>query len=387
MAGLNDLVTNRETSSTSLPSWYSTAQQSLVNQATGVNAPALADTAAQSAVSAFGAGSPFTAGQNILQSIGSGAANPWLVSTDATGAQTVTPNVATPLGGLFAAQKDYLSQILPDIEAAETAGSIAGGDFGSRMNLSGIARERGKAFSDLAQKQMQAALQAQQYGVSAGAGLSDIGQEVVKSALETGKFQQNAPYAGAVNLANILGGVKTGQDITKSVQLGGLNQIMGLLAGLQGGMGSLTGDYLRDAKGNVLKDPSGNPIKSRGLLEQLNIKGGLTAFTDYINKSKLPPVTHTSPDSGAVFDSESGLTFVTGADGNQYSIDVSGNYYDAGGNLIWSPGGAYSDEPDYGYGYGDEAENPNYYYDFGYGDNNTNQSYTYDPNYDFGYGD
>ena len=104
MAGLNDLVTNKEIQATSLPSWYSTAQQNLVNQATGVNAPALGDTAAQSAVSAFGTGSPFTAGQNILQSIGSGAANPWLISTDASGAQKVAPNIATPLGGLFSAQ-------------------------------------------------------------------------------------------------------------------------------------------------------------------------------------------------------------------------------------------------------------------------------------------
>jgi hypothetical protein len=345
MAGLNDLVTNKETSSTSMPGWYSSAQQNLVNQATGVNAPALADTAAQSAVSAFGTGSPFTAGQNILQTIGSGAANPWLVSTDATGAQTVSPDVSTPLGGLFAAQSDYLKQILPDIQAEETAKAISGGGLGSRMNLSGITRETGKAYSDLAQKQMQAALQAQQYGVSAGAGLSDIGQEMVKSALETGKYQQNEPYADLVNLVNILGGIKPEQNVTKSVQLGGLNQVMGLLSGLSGGMKSLTGDYLRDAKGNVLTDPSGKPIKSQGLLEQLGIKGGLTALgINKPNQSALPPVSHTSPESGAVFDSESGLTFVTGADGQQYSIDISGNYYDSSGNLVWSPASAYPDE-------------------------------------------
>ena len=133
MAGLNDLVTNKETSSTSMPGWYSSAQQNLVNQATGVNAPALADTAAQSAVSAFGTGSPFTAGQNILQTIGSGAANPWLVSTDATGAQTVSPDVSTPLGGLFAAQSDYLKQILPDIQAEETAKAISSAWMSGRI--------------------------------------------------------------------------------------------------------------------------------------------------------------------------------------------------------------------------------------------------------------
>lgn len=269
MAGLNDLVTNKEIQATTLPSWYSTAQQNLVNQSTGVTSPALADTAAQSAVSSFGAGSPFTAGQNILQSIGSGAANPWLVSTDATGAQTVSPNVATPLGGLFAAQKDYLGTMMPTIEAQRTAQSIAGGDFGSRMNLSGLAAERNKAFSDLAQKQMQAALQAQQYGVAAGAGLGNIGQEQVKSALETGKFQQNAPYAGALNLANILQTVKPEQTQTTSRELGGLNQIMGLLSATQGGLSSLMGGIpLKDASGKVILDAAGKPVLSPGVLDQ-----------------------------------------------------------------------------------------------------------------------
>lgn len=269
MAGLNDLVTNKELQTTTLPGWYNTAQQSLVNQATGVTSPALADTAAQSAVSAFGSGSPFTAGQNILQSIGSGAANPWLVSTDAAGKQTVAPNVATPLGGLFAAQRDYLQDIIPDIDVAATAPAIAGGGFGSRMNLSGIAREREKAFSDLAQKQMQSALQAQQTGVAAGAGLGNVGQQQIKSALDTGTFQQNAPYAGALNLANILSKVQPEKTATKSVELGGLNQIMGLLAATQGGLGSLMGGTpLRDASGKVILDAAGKPVMSPGVLDQ-----------------------------------------------------------------------------------------------------------------------
>lgn len=269
MAGLNDLVTNKDISTTTLPSWYSTAQQNLVNQATGVNAPAIGDTAAQSAVSAFGAGSPFTSGQNILQSIGSGAANPWLVTTDATGAQTVKPNVATSLGGLFQAQSDYLGDILPDIQAEETAKAISGGGFGGRMNISGLARETGKAYSDLAQKQMQAALQAQQTGVAAGAGLGNLGQDLVQSAINTGTFQQNAPYAGSTNLANILGKVDPGKATTTSRELGGLNQIMGLLTATQGGLGSLMGGTpLRDASGKIMVDANGKPLMSPGVLDQ-----------------------------------------------------------------------------------------------------------------------
>lgn len=317
MAGLNDLVTNKELQTTTLPSWYSNAQQNLVNQVTGVTSPALADTAAQSAVSAFGSGSPFTAGQNILQTIGSGAANPWLVSTDATGAQTVTPNVATPLGGLFSAQQSYLDKMLPGIEAERTARSIAGGDFGSRMNLSGVAAERGKAVSDLAQKQMQAALQAQQYGVAAGAGLGNVGQEMVKSALETGQYQQNAPYAGGVNLANILSKVQPEKDITKSVELGGLNQIMGLIAGTQGGLSSLLG---------TTKSVNGQQVKVPGLIEQIRAL--------YSGSTGAAPTPSTTEITNPALSGQEGYGWKYYSDGTV--IDPYGNYYQDG-QLIWSP--------------------------------------------------
>lgn len=329
MAGLNDLVTNKETQATTLPGWYSTALQNLTNQATGVTAPALGDTAAQSAVSAFGTGSPFTAGQNILQSIGSGAANPWIVKTDATGAQTVTPNVSTPLGGLFSAQQDYLNKALPGIEAERTARSISGGDFGSRMNISGVAAERGKAISDLAQKQMQAALQSQQYGVAAGAGLGNLGQEQVKSAIETGTFQQNAPFAGSVNLANILSKVQPDKSVQKSVQLGGLNQIMGLLSAGSGASDLLQGKYVKDAQGNVIRLP--------GLLEKLGVSGGLQGLYPGVNVDGTTPPPNFAQENGGTYDPESGMVWYQGSDGQGYGIDSSNNYYDASGNLIWSP--------------------------------------------------
>lgn len=357
MAGLNDLVTNKEIQATSLPSWYSTAQQNLVNQATGVNAPALGDTVAQSAVSAFGTGSPFTAGQNILQSIGSGAANPWLISTDASGAQTVSPNIATPMGGLFQAQKDYLGQILPDIQAEETAKAISGGGFGGRMNLSGLARETGKAYSDLAQKQMQAALQSQQYGVSAGAGLSDIGQELVQSAINAGTFQQNAPFAGATNLANILSKAKPEGTITKSVELGGLNQIMGLLAGTQGGLNTLMGGTpLRDSSGKIITDASGKPIVGPGLLDQATKAWQkLTGTGTGTGSQTTAPDTSGwqlggDPDSGYFwFDPSTGMmqdaTGTVYQNGQiLYSPSFEESYYNGGGSGLDTGGGSTGEE-------------------------------------------
>jgi hypothetical protein len=237
MAGLNDLITDKKIEATALPNWYDQAQQQTVAKAITAASPDVGQTVAPSAINAFGSGSPFSAGQDILQNIGSGAANPWLVTTNAAGEQVVSPNVNTAMGGLYKSQQDYLDQIMSDIDVAPTAGAIAGGDFGSRMNLSGIAKARGNAAADLFQKQMQSALQNQQTGVSAGAGLGNIGNQMVQSALNTAQYQQNAPFATPVNMANIISKLQVPTTKTTSDKLGGLNQVLGLLNLTQGGLG------------------------------------------------------------------------------------------------------------------------------------------------------
>ena len=243
MAGLNDFLTDTQIKEQSMPSWFNTAQENMVKNAALVTQPAIGDTAAQYATSAFGPGSTFEKGGDILSSIGSGAANPWMVTTGAGGEKIVSPDVTTPMGGLFKAQTDYLSQIMPDIAAKQNAQAIAGGGFGSRMNLSGVQRAQQEAAADLFQKQMQAALQSQQTGVQAAAGLGNIGGQEVKSALDTATLQQGYPYAGYVNLANIIGKTrvpvteKTKMDKSLLSQLGGLNQF---IAGVPSGLDSFT---------------------------------------------------------------------------------------------------------------------------------------------------
>jgi len=215
MPGLNEFLTDKALTKETMPSWFTGAQESLVKSAQEAKTPAIGQTTAQKAIDVFGAQGPFSSAQSTLQAIGSGAANPWITSTDAAGKTTVRPNVSTPLGGLFGAQQDYLNQILPEIGAAETAKSIAGGGFGSSMNLSALQRARAAAASDLFQKQMSAALQAQQTGVQAGQGLGTLGSQIAKGALETGTFEQGYPYTNLVNLANIFGrlGPYTGKTI------------------------------------------------------------------------------------------------------------------------------------------------------------------------------
>ena len=109
MAGLSDLIANTATQTTTLPSWYDTAQQNIARTAGSLAgaAPSPTQTVGQQAVDILGGGAnPFTTATNTAQQIASGAASPWM--TDASG--NVVPNTNTALGGLFAAQNQQLQQ-------------------------------------------------------------------------------------------------------------------------------------------------------------------------------------------------------------------------------------------------------------------------------------
>ena len=333
MAGLSNMLTNKEVSTESLPSWFTNAQQQAVSAISNVQAPAVADTAAQSAINAFKpATSPFGSAQSTLESIGSGAANPWLASGQ--------PNTATPMGGLFAAQTEQAKQFMPEIDTQATARSIAGGDFGSAMNLGGVSRARSNFLTDLYQKQMQSALQNQQTGVAAGSALGNVGNQLVQSALNTGTFQQNAPYASALNLANVVGKLQAPKTTTTTKDLGFLNQLGALGSMVTGGINALSGDYVMDPKtGKVSKRP--------GILDQIGVKGGLPGLYSKVTglfSSKDEP--NVGADAGA-YNPDTGMTDYIGADGNPISIDASGNYYDERGELIWSPGWGNSTDESY----------------------------------------
>lgn len=234
MAGLNSLVSDKDIATTSMPSWYSTATQNVGTSLGNLQSPDISGTVAPSAVGAFGASGPFAQGQNTLQTIGAGAANPWLTSTDATGKTSVTPNMNTAMGGLFGAQKQYLDSIMGDIDTSATVPAIGAGGFGSKMNLAGIAKARGTAANDLFQKQMQSALTNQQTGVSAGAALGNLGNQQVQGAINTAQYQQNEPYAGALNEAKILQALSPDKTETKIREASLLNQLGGLSTALGG---------------------------------------------------------------------------------------------------------------------------------------------------------
>lgn len=205
---LEDLSASTTTTSSSLPSWYTDAQKQAVSSATGAagNVPNIANTAAQSAINMFspGATNPFTQGQQYLGQIAQGATNAFNTTYDAAGNAITTPNVSTPMGGLYAAQQQYLNQLMPNIDTTATGSSLAGGGFGSRMNLSALSGARAQAANELFKNQMQSALANQQTGVAAAAGLGNLGQQQLEGALKTGAFQVEQPFAEAKNLAAIL---------------------------------------------------------------------------------------------------------------------------------------------------------------------------------------
>lgn len=272
MAGLSSAVTNKDIISTTMPSWYEAAQQGAVNQAMNV-APGQVDPNISSALSnVFAPGSGFTAGQSILENIGTGIANPWLTSESGQ----VTPNVATPLGGYIQSQRDYMNQMLPGAVAESTAGRIAGGDFGSSMNRAADIAARGRVMGEAEQRQLKAILDSQQTGVAAGAGLGNLANALTQGATNAMTFQANLPYAQTENLAKILGNIRPGQTQTTTKELGALNQILGLLQAGSSGLKALQGgDYVRDSQGNVVKDAQGRPIKTTGLLGQIGVSGGI----------------------------------------------------------------------------------------------------------------
>jgi hypothetical protein len=240
MAGLNDIVSDKEVSSVSLPSWYTTAQQDVANQAKTASSavPAFGNTPAAGVISdMMGPNNAFNQGQNALSTIASGAANPWMQNASGN----TVGNPATAMGGLFNAQSDYLSQILPNIGAAPTAGAVGSGQFGSLRGMTAAQKARGDAFSDLAQKQMTAALQNQQTGVSAGTGLGQTGLQEAQAATNLTDLQQKYPFAGSMNYGNIINAMKVPETRTTQTEYSPLSMLTGIVTAGGGGTGGAGG--------------------------------------------------------------------------------------------------------------------------------------------------
>lgn len=271
MAGLSDFITNTASQTTSMPSWYDTAQQNIVNQAgtAASNMPSLQNTVAGGAISNLsGPNNPFMQAQNTLGQIATGAANPWI--TDASTGQ-VTPDTSTAMGGLFQAQNQQLNQLMPQYTAPVTGANIGSGQFGSLRGQTAYNKAMGDAQAALFAQQMQAALQNQQTGVSAGTGLSNVGTQGTQAMTTLGQAQQSDPFTAAANYGKIVGGIQAPTTVQNTTQLSPLNTIGSLAsagtAGYNalnsalssyGGIGGLLGNVFSGA-GNLFGGSSATP--------------------------------------------------------------------------------------------------------------------------------
>lgn len=161
------------TTTTTLPSWFTTAQQNIATQAPttygAVTDPS--KTVASGVISAFNdpTTNPFTTAISGLQASQAANAKPFL----ATGA----PDTSTPLGALFASQNAKLDQILPELSSQVGAGGIASGNMGSLRGQTAINQARAGALTTLAEQQNKAALEAGQQSLTAGNYLGNLGSQ------------------------------------------------------------------------------------------------------------------------------------------------------------------------------------------------------------------
>lgn len=241
MSGLSDFITNTAEQTTSMPSWYDTAQQNVVNQASTAagNMPALKDTVAGTAIENLsGASNPFLQAQGALNQIATGAANPWV--TDPTTGK-VTPNTSTAMGGLFQAQNQQLQQLMPQYTSPVTGANVGSGNFGSLRGQTAYNKAMGDAQAALFAQQMQAALQNQQTGVSAGTGLGNVGAQGTQAMTTLGQAQQSDPFTAAANLGKIVGGITAPTTVKNTTQLSPLNIIGSLSSAGSGVLDTLFG--------------------------------------------------------------------------------------------------------------------------------------------------
>jgi hypothetical protein len=245
MSTFDSLISGNTSQTTTMPSWYDQAQQNLVKQATtgAAAAPGLNETVAGQAINNLsGPNNPFMQGQNYLSQAAYGAANPWIIGDNGT----VTPNTATPLGGLFKAQQDQLSKNLPGITSPADASAISGGNFGSLRGMSAADTAIGKAQADLNAAQMQAALQNQSNLINAGTALGNIGTQGTTAMSTLGEMQQAAPLKTVANLAQILRNVNAPTTVTQNYRAplaGQINALQGLAQQLG----------IKDLVGNITK--------------------------------------------------------------------------------------------------------------------------------------
>lgn len=216
---------------------------------------------------------PFSTAMGTLQSVASGAANPWLPSGQ--------PNTQTALGGLFAAQNAKLNQILPEVAARTGAGGIGGGNYGGLRGQTAVNTARAGALTTLAEQQNKAALDAQAQAINAARGVGDVGSQYSTSALNTSEREMNADINQLAKYSDIINAMGPTMDKTTTTTTKGSsyeNLLKGLQAAgaagvsidklLKGNTGLDWLDSIMKTPGTTFVDEFGNPTDDRTNYEE-----------------------------------------------------------------------------------------------------------------------
>jgi hypothetical protein len=190
-----------KTTTTTLPSWFSTAQQAIGTQAP-LSFGAATDpskTVASGLVSDLNSqtANPFTTAISGLQTAQNANLNPFL--------STGGPDTSTPLGALFASQNARLDQLLPQITSQVGAGGIGTGNYNSLRGQTATETARAGALTSLNEQQNKALMDAMGQSIQAGSVLGNVGSQYGTTALNTatqemmGGLPALAKYSDIIN--------------------------------------------------------------------------------------------------------------------------------------------------------------------------------------------
>lgn len=224
------------TTTTTLPSWFTTAQQNIATQApqTYQAATAPGNTVAAGLISDLNSqtSNPFTTAISGLQASQTANANPFM--------PTGAPNTASPLGALFAAQNAKLDQILPELSSQVGAGGIASGNMGSLRGQTAINQARAGALTTLAEQQNKAALDAGQQSIQAGQALGNVGSQYGTTGINLANLEMMGGLPALAKYSDIINAMGPTTDKTVgTVQQGSSyeNLLKGLNAAGAAGLG------------------------------------------------------------------------------------------------------------------------------------------------------
>ena len=266
-----------KSTTTTLPSWFSTAQQNVATAAPTVYGAATdpSKTVASGLVSNLNSqtANPFTTAISGLQTAQTANLNPFL----STGA----PDTSTPLGALFASQNAKLDQLLPQLTSQVGAGGIGTGNYGSLRGQTATETARAGALTSLNEQQNKALLDAMGQSIQAGSALGNVGSQYGTTALNTATQEMMGGLPALSKYSDIISGMGPTTDRT-STELTQGSQYENLLKGLNaagsagmawdkissGNTGLTWLDKILGTSGTQFVDEFGNPTNDRTNYEE-----------------------------------------------------------------------------------------------------------------------